>query len=72
VRSPMVFIGRAFYERQQPELVEAVRRQANRFGWSELLTVLDDVDAVVEFVQRHDPDDTASTVARRRRRPGTP
>ena len=28
VRSPMVFLGRDFHEREQPELVLAVRRQA--------------------------------------------
>ena len=39
----------------------AVRRQAARFGWSELVTVVDDVDDAVAFVLAHDPD-------RRRRR----
>ena len=71
VRSPMVFFGRDFHEREQPELVAAVRRQAQQFGWSELVVVLDDVDAVVEFVHRHDPDGASTTVTRRRQRPGS-
>ncbi len=69
VRSPMVFFGREFHEHEQPELVRAVTRQARRFGWTELVTVLDDADAVVEFVQGHDPDGVGVAVARRRRRP---
>jgi predicted Rossmann-fold nucleotide-binding protein len=68
VRSPMVFLGRAFHEREEPELVRAVQRQAERFGWSELVTVVDDVDDAVAFVVAHDPD-VGSTVARRRHRP---
>ncbi len=72
VRSPMVFFGRDFHEQEQPELVAAVRRQAQQFGWSELVAVLDDVDSVVEFLQRHDPDGAATTVTRRRHRPGAP
>jgi predicted Rossmann-fold nucleotide-binding protein len=71
VRSPMVFLGRDFYEREEPELVLAVRRQAARFGWSELVTVVDDIDDAVAFVLAHDPDGAGDgpTVARRRRRP---
>jgi predicted Rossmann-fold nucleotide-binding protein len=73
VRSPMVFLGRDFYERDEPELVVAVRRQAARFGWTELVTVVDDVDSAVAFVLAHDPDGAQNgagpTVSRRRRRP---
>jgi predicted Rossmann-fold nucleotide-binding protein len=69
VRSPMVFLGRAFHEQEEPELVLAVRRQAARFGWSHLVTVVDDVEDAVAFVAAHDPDGDA-TVTRRRRRPG--
>jgi predicted Rossmann-fold nucleotide-binding protein len=69
VRSPMVFLGRAFHEQEEPELVLAVRRQAARFGWSHLVTVVDDVGDAVAFVAAHDPDGDA-TVTRRRRRPG--
>ena len=72
VRSPMVFLSRDFYEREEPELVLAVRRQAARFGWTELVTVVDDVDDAVAFVLAHDPDgapDGGSAVARGRRRP---
>jgi predicted Rossmann-fold nucleotide-binding protein len=69
VRSPMVFLGSAFYQHEEPELVPAVERQAARFGWPELVAVIDDVDEVVSFVRAHDPDSRHTTVARRRRRP---
>ena len=68
VRSPMVFLGRDFHEHEEPELVLAVRRQAARFGWSELVTVVDDVVDAVAFVLAHDPE-VGATVARRRERP---
>jgi predicted Rossmann-fold nucleotide-binding protein len=69
VRSPMVFLGRAFHEREQPELLAAVRRQAATFGWSELVAVVDDVDDAVAFVREHDPDGALDGLARHRRRP---
>jgi predicted Rossmann-fold nucleotide-binding protein len=73
VRSPMVFLGRHFHEQEEPDLVAAVRRQAARFGWADLVTVVDDVDDAVTFVVAHDPDGAANgertTLARRRRRP---
>jgi predicted Rossmann-fold nucleotide-binding protein len=70
VRSPMVFVSRPFYEAAQPELVRAVQRQAERYGWAHLVTVVDDVDEVLAFVARHDPDRTgAASLARGRRRP---
>jgi hypothetical protein len=69
----MVFLGRDFHERDEPELVLAVRRQAARFGWSDLVTVVDDADDAVAFVVAHDPDrdgaDPDDVVATRRRRP---
>jgi predicted Rossmann-fold nucleotide-binding protein len=68
VRSPMVFFGRRFYEEAEPELVAAVRRQAEAFGWDELVTVVDDTAEAVAFLRAHDPDGTG-TVARGRRRP---
>jgi len=75
VRSPMVFLGHDFYEREEPELVLAIRRQAERFDWSELVTVVDDVDEAVAFVLAHDPDRDGANpddvVATRRRRPDT-
>jgi predicted Rossmann-fold nucleotide-binding protein len=73
VRSPMVFLGRRFHDHDEPELVLAVRRQAARFGWSDLVAVVDDVDEAVAFVNAHDPDqggvDPDDIVAPRRRRP---
>jgi predicted Rossmann-fold nucleotide-binding protein len=71
VRSPMVFLGGDFHRRQEPELLIAVRRQAARFGWSDLVAVVDDVDEAVAFVAAHDPDGAAEEhdVARGRRRP---
>jgi predicted Rossmann-fold nucleotide-binding protein len=73
VRSPMVFLGRHFHEHEEPDLVSAVRRQATRFGWAELVTVVDDVDDAVAFVVAHDPDGAgngaSTSLARRRRRP---
>jgi predicted Rossmann-fold nucleotide-binding protein len=56
VRSPMVFFGRTFFERDHPELVTAARRQAEEFGWSDLFAVCDEPDEVVAFVTAHDPD----------------
>jgi predicted Rossmann-fold nucleotide-binding protein len=69
VRSPMVFFGRDFYVRTEPELVGAIQRQAEQFGWAELVTVVDDVPSALAFVQQHDPDSAQGTMARRRRRP---
>ncbi len=72
VRSPMVFLDRDFYEREQPELMGAVRRQAEAFGWAELVTLVDDVDDAVAFVLAHDPDGADAAITRRRRRPDPP
>jgi predicted Rossmann-fold nucleotide-binding protein len=73
VRSPMVFLGRAFHELEEPEILIALRRQAARFGWADLVTVVDDVDDAVAFVVEHDPervgDGPHAPLARRRQRP---
>jgi predicted Rossmann-fold nucleotide-binding protein len=67
VRSPMVFLGRAFFERDHPELVTAIRRQAEEFGWSELFAVCDEPEEVVAFVAAHDPDGAGHAGVERRR-----
>ncbi|MDQ1480974.1 MAG: hypothetical protein QOI44_1835, partial [Actinomycetota bacterium] len=67
VRSPMIFFGRQFFEREHPEILAAARRQAETFGWSELITVSDDLDEVVAFVDEHDPDAAGRAGVERRR-----
>ena len=67
VRSPMVFFGREFFEREHPELMIAARRQAGTFGWSEFLAVCDEPDEVVAFINRHDPDAAGHAGVERRR-----
>jgi predicted Rossmann-fold nucleotide-binding protein len=67
VRSPMVFFGRAFFEREHPELVTATRRQAADFGWSDLFAVCDTPDEVVAFIAAHDPDRAGDASVERRR-----
>jgi predicted Rossmann-fold nucleotide-binding protein len=67
VRSPVVFLGRAFFEGEHPELVTAARRQADAFGWSELVTVCDEPDEVVAFIAEHDPDAGGHAGVERRR-----
>ena len=69
VRSPMVFFGRSFYEAAEPELLAAVRRQAEASGWADLVTVVDDATDAVAFLRAHDPDGERPTVARGRRHP---
>jgi len=68
VRSPMVFFGRRFFEEEHPELVAGSRRQAEAFGWADLVTVSDDPDEIVAFLHAHDPD--AAGVERRRTHAG--
>jgi predicted Rossmann-fold nucleotide-binding protein len=67
VHSPMVFLGRAFFERERPELVTAAQRQAADFGWSELFAVCDTPDEVVAFITAHDPDGVGAAGVERRR-----
>jgi predicted Rossmann-fold nucleotide-binding protein len=52
VRSPMVFFGRDHYERVRPDLVPAVRSQAEAAGWSGCVELCDTAEEVVEFLQR--------------------
>jgi predicted Rossmann-fold nucleotide-binding protein len=56
VRSPMVFLGRQFFGTERSELVAAVRRQADAFGWGELVFTCDDPLEAVAFIAAHDPD----------------
>ena len=67
VRSPMIFFGRRFFEREHPELVTAARRQAAAFDWSELVAVCDEPDEVVAFIAEHDPDAAGRAGVERRR-----
>jgi predicted Rossmann-fold nucleotide-binding protein len=68
VRSPMVFLGRRFFELEHPELVTAARRQATRYGWADLFTVCDEPEEVVAFIRAHDPDEAGRAGVERRRR----
>jgi predicted Rossmann-fold nucleotide-binding protein len=67
VRSPMIFFGRQFFEQDHPEILAAVRRQAETFGWSELIAVSDDPDEIVAFIDEHDPDAAGRAGVERRR-----
>jgi predicted Rossmann-fold nucleotide-binding protein len=67
VRSPMVFFGTRHFTADRPELLAAARHQASAFGWAGLVTVTDDVDAVVAFVGAHDPDASGGGGIERRR-----
>jgi predicted Rossmann-fold nucleotide-binding protein len=57
VRSPMVFLGREHYERDQPALVEAVRGHAAQAGWEHLVRVVDDVPSAVAAIDELVPSD---------------
>ena len=70
VRSPMVFFGSNYFGVEHPELLAAVQRQADAFGWGNLILLTDDPTAVVAFVDAHDPDREGSTGPDRRRRHG--
>ena len=52
LRSPMVFLGRDHYERVRPDLVPAVRSQAEAAGWSGCVELCDSPEEVLEFLQR--------------------
>jgi predicted Rossmann-fold nucleotide-binding protein len=67
VRSPMVFYEEQYFEREHPELSNAVRRQAEEFGWRHLVATLDDPEGVVAFIEAHDPDGTGAQGVERRR-----
>jgi predicted Rossmann-fold nucleotide-binding protein len=67
VRSPMVFFGTHRFTEERPELLTAARHQASAFGWTDLVTVTDDVDGVVAFVEAHDPDASGGAGIERRR-----
>jgi predicted Rossmann-fold nucleotide-binding protein len=56
VRSPVVMFGAEYWTKTRPELLRAVQRQADEFGWADLVAVVDDPDAAVAFIRRHDPD----------------
>ncbi len=67
VRSPMVLLGSTFFERDRPELLTALRRQAQAFGWDGLLAVLDEPEDVLAFIEAHDPDAAGAAGVERRR-----
>ena len=67
VRSPMVFLGRRFFDGERPELVATVRRQAAEFGWEELILTCDDPLEAVAFIAAHDPDAAGAAQVERRR-----
>jgi predicted Rossmann-fold nucleotide-binding protein len=67
VRSPMIFFGRQFFDHEHPELATAARRQAEAFGWPELVAVCDEPDQVVAFIGEHDPDAAGRAGVERRR-----
>ena len=71
VRSPMVFLGSAFFEIEHPELVRAARRQATTFGWDDLIAVHDDPRDAVAFITEHDPDAAGVSGVDPRRTHGT-
>jgi predicted Rossmann-fold nucleotide-binding protein len=67
VRSPVVLFGSDYFERDRPELLAALRHQATTFGWESLLTVRDEPEDVLAFVQAHDPDAAGAAGVERRR-----
>jgi predicted Rossmann-fold nucleotide-binding protein len=67
VRSPMVLFGSEYFERDRPELFAALRHQSTTFGWDRLLTVCDDPQEALLFVQAHDPDAAGTAGIERRR-----
>ena len=67
VRSPMVFLGRRFFEGEHAELVAAARKQAATFGWEDLIYTCDDPADAVAFISAHDPDAAGAARAEPRR-----
>lgn len=67
VRSPMVFLGRSFFEEERGGLLHSLRRQAAAFGWDHLVTVCDDAREVVAFLDANAPGDAAAATVMRRR-----
>jgi predicted Rossmann-fold nucleotide-binding protein len=67
VRSPMVFLGRGFFEDEHGELVAAARKQAATFGWEDLVFTCDDPHEAVAFIRAHDPDAAGSAPVEPRR-----
>lgn len=68
VRSPVVMFGSEYWTNARPELLRAVRRQADEFGWADLVAVIDDPGAAVAFIRRHDPDASGHAGVEPRRR----
>jgi predicted Rossmann-fold nucleotide-binding protein len=60
VRSSMVFFGAAYFGAEHPEPLAAAQRQADTFGWGDLIFLTDDPSAVVTFIEANDPDGSAS------------
>lgn len=50
VRSPMILLGAEHFEHDRPGLVAALRELAQAGGWSDLVRVVDDVDAAVDAI----------------------
>lgn len=67
VRSPVVFLDRQHFEVEHAELVAAVRKQADAFGWGDLVLTCDDPLEAVAFINEHDPDAAGAASVERRR-----
>ena len=61
-------LGSRFFERDRAELLAAARRQADEFGWGDLVAVRDDPAEVVAFIASHDPDLVGAAAVERRQR----
>jgi predicted Rossmann-fold nucleotide-binding protein len=67
VRSPVVFLDQQHFEVEHAELVAAVRKQADAFGWGDLVLTCDDPLEAVAFINEHDPDAAGAASVERRR-----
>jgi len=56
VRSPMIFLGAAHYERERPGLLSAVRDLAAHNGWEHLVRVVDTPVAVLDALRELGPE----------------